>query len=375
MRKAARSGVAGILVTLITMGAVAAPRAANAAAPVPLGSAADFAVLAWEAIAGTGATVVTGDVGEWPGATFSGFPPGVVTGTTHLTDAVAEQAQTDATTAYNDAAARVPDATVAAQLGGTTLTPGVHASVTGAFQVTGTLTLDGLGDPGAVFVLQSDTLETSPAGAVTLVNGAAARNVFWQVGGPVTLGAGSVFAGNVLAIDTIELSGGASVEGRLLATHGAVRLDTGAVAAPAPAECGISGTVAGLTSTCAGGSDSAPISFVATVTAEDGSVPTGSVTFATDGATLGRAQLVAGVATLTTSTLPEGVHRIVAYYPGTAQLDPSSTPLLIQRVGLGCPCTPTSQVGRIRIRVDQETRSPAAPGERVRTRTAFGRNT
>ncbi|MFF3442718.1 ice-binding family protein [Streptosporangium sp. NPDC002721] len=401
-RKVLRSGLAGILTTLITMGAVAAPRAANAAAPVPLGTAANFTALAWDALGSVGATVITGDAGVWPGVAFGGFPPGVVTGTTHLTDAVAEQAQTDATAAYNDAAGRTPDATVAAQLGGTTLTPGVYDSTTGAFLVTGTLTLDGLGGPNAVFVLQSDTLDTSPASTVALVNGAAARNVFWQVGGLVNLGAGSTLAGNVLAIDTIELSNGASVDGRLLATtHGAVRLDTNAVAAPAPPDCAIATTATGLTSTCAGGSDGAPISFTATVTASDGSVPTGNVVFATDGATLGTAQLVNGVATLTTSPLPPGVYRVVAYYQGTAQLDPSNTPLLIQRVGLGCPCTPTSEVGRIRIRVDNETRSPAsgqagsqagsqggsqagsqalagagspASGNKVRTRIVFGRS-
>ncbi|WP_436764112.1 ice-binding family protein [Streptosporangium sp. V21-05] len=362
----------GILVTLITTGAVAVPRTANAAAPVPLGTAANFTALAWDALGSVGATVITGDAGVWPGAAFGGFPPGVVTGTVHVTDAVAQQAQTDATTAYNDAAGRTPDATVAAQLGGTTLTPGVYDSTTGAFLVTGTLTLDGLGDPNAVFILQSDTLDTSPASTVTLVNGAAARNVFWQVGGLVNLGAGSAFAGNVLAIDTIELFNGASVEGRLLATiHGAVRLDTNAVTAPAPPACGVATTTTGLTSTCAGGSDSAPITFTATVTASDGSVPTGNVTFATDGLSLGTAMLVGGVASLTTSTLPPGVYRVVAFYPGTAQLDPSNSPPLIQRVGLGCPCTPTTTVGLVNIRVNAATSAPA-PGERVRTQIVLG---
>lgn len=206
-----------------------------------------------------------------------------------------------------------------------------------------------------------------------------AANAAVRLGGQVDLGAGSAFAGN----DIVEPSDGASVDGRRPATtREAVRLGTGtdpgtdpdtdAVAAPVPADCGIATTTAGLTATCAGGSDSAPISFTATVTASDGSVPTGRVTFATDGLTLGTALLVNGVASLTTSTLPPGVYRIVAYYPGTAELDPSNTPLLIQRVGLGCPCTPTSPAGRIRVWVNGETRSPA-PGERVRTQIVFGR--
>lgn len=212
------------------------------------------------------------------------------------------------------------------------------------------------------------TLITMGAVAVPRAATAAVRP-----GDPVNPGAGPVFPGN----DIVELPNGAGVDGRLPVTpREAVRADadagTDAAAAPVPADCGVA-TTAGLTSTCAGGSDSAPITFTATVTASDGSVPTGRVTFATDGLTLGTAQLVAGVASLTTSTLPPGVYRVVAYYQGTAQFDPSNTPLLIQRVGLGCPCTPTSPAGLIRIRVNGETRSPA-PGERVRTRTVFGRS-
>ncbi|MEU4540166.1 Ig-like domain-containing protein [Streptosporangium sp. NPDC023825] len=148
--------------------------------------------------------------------------------------------------------------------------------------------------------------------------------------------------------------------------------DPGTAVSPASAVCGTV-TTSGLVSTCGEGNDSGPITFTATVTAADGSVPTGRVTFATDGVTLGRALLVDGVATLTMSSLPTGVYRVVAYYPGTAQFDPSNTPLLIQRVGLDCPCTPGSQVGQIRVRVNGETRSPA-PGERVRTRIVFGRS-
>ncbi|MGJ6966670.1 Ig-like domain-containing protein [Streptosporangium sp. G11] len=169
-------------------------------------------------------------------------------------------------------------------------------------------------------------------------------------------------------------------------TGGPVRLDGDAVASPTPtptptptpsapasaSACGMATTESGLSSTCAAGSDSSPITFTATVTASDGSVPTGRVLFATDGAILGRAQLVDGVATLTMSSLPAGVYRVVAYYPGTAQLDPSHTPLLIQRVGLGCPCTPGRQTGLIRVRVNGATRDPA-PGQRVRTQIVFGR--
>ena len=203
---------------------------ANAAqAPVGLGTAASFAILAGTTITNTGPTVISGDLGLSPGSAVTGFPPGTVNnGAMHISDAVALQAQADVTTAYNDAAGRSPAATVTADLGGQTLVPGVYTGAT--LGLTGTLTLDAQGDPNAVFVFQtSSTLITASTSTVALINGGSPCNVFWQVTSSATLGTSSVFVGNVLALTSIAASTGATVTGRLLARNGAVTLDTNTV--------------------------------------------------------------------------------------------------------------------------------------------------
>ncbi|GAA3422760.1 hypothetical protein GCM10018952_77080 [Streptosporangium vulgare] len=104
-------------------------------------------------------------------------------GTIHSADAAAAQAQVDLTAAYDDAAGQPVDATIPAELGGTTQTPGVHDSASGTFGIPGNLILDGQGDPNAVFIFKTaSTLITASASTVTLINGAQACNVFWQVG-------------------------------------------------------------------------------------------------------------------------------------------------------------------------------------------------
>ncbi|HXJ73398.1 MAG TPA: Ig-like domain-containing protein, partial [Candidatus Dormibacteraeota bacterium] len=75
-------------------------------APVVLGSASPFAVLAGSTVTSTGASMVNGDLGVSPGTAVTGFPPGILNGALHAGDAVAAQAQLDLTTAYNDAAGR-----------------------------------------------------------------------------------------------------------------------------------------------------------------------------------------------------------------------------------------------------------------------------
>src|SRR4030095_8871682 len=143
----------------------------------------------------TGATTVNGALGLSPGTALTGFPPGTVNGTMHLADAVAAQAQLDLTTAYNDAAGRTNDAiTVAGNLGGQTLTPGLYKSTTSLEISSGELTLDAPGDANAVFIFQmASTLVTTSGRQVILTGGAKAANVFWQVGSSATLGTGSVF--------------------------------------------------------------------------------------------------------------------------------------------------------------------------------------
>lgn len=196
---------------------------------VDLGSAADFGVLAGSTVTNTGFTIINGDLGLSPGTSITGFPPGIVNGTIHQTDGVAAQAQLDLTDAYNDAAGRISTGTIAADLGGQILTPGVYTSAS-SIGLTGVLTLDAQGDPNAVWIFQAgSTLTTASASQVVFINGAQACNVFWQVGSSATLGTGSDFSGTILALTSITATTGATVDGRLLARNGAVTLDTNTV--------------------------------------------------------------------------------------------------------------------------------------------------
>lgn len=204
-----------------------------------LGQAEDFAVLGGSAITNTGPTIVFGDVGISPGTAVSGFPPGVYNGTLHVADANAQGGQNDLVTAYDVAAGQPFDVDLSGQdLGGMTLTPGVYRFASSA-QLTGTLTLDAQGDPAAVFIFQiGSTLTTASNAQVTLVNGAAGCNVFWQVGSSATLGTTTSFIGHILALTSITLNTGASVAGNLLARNGAVTLDSNLVT-----PCSAAGTV------------------------------------------------------------------------------------------------------------------------------------
>jgi ice-binding like protein len=200
------------------------------AAPVPLGAAGSFAVLASSTVSNTGPSVVTGDLGLTPGTSVTGFPPGtVVGGAVHATDAVALQAQNDLVTAYNDAAALASNATISSDLAGRTLTPGVYTSAS-SIGLSGALTLDARGDPNAVFVFQAgSTLTAASASRVVLIGGTQACNVFWKVGSSATIGTGSAFVGNILAQTSITLTTGATLDGRALARTGAVTRDTNTV--------------------------------------------------------------------------------------------------------------------------------------------------
>ena len=198
--------------------------------PVGLGTADSFAVLAGSTITNTGSTTITGDVGLHPGADVTGFDSVTLDGEEHIGDAVAEQAKVDLVTAYDDAAGRTPVTTVATELGGETLLGGVYDSEDGTFGITGTLTLDAEGDPDTVWVFQAaSTLITATDSDIDLINGADACNVYWQVGSSATLGTNSSFVGTIMALESISLTTGATVEGRVLARNGAVTLDTNVI--------------------------------------------------------------------------------------------------------------------------------------------------
>ena len=170
-------------------------RGGGAQTSVDLSTAGAFAVFAGSTVTNTGATAVTGDLGVSPGTAVTGFPPGTVTGAVHAGDATSATALVDLTTAYNDAAGRtVAPVTVAGNLGGLTLPPGLYKSTSSLSISSGDLTLDAGGDANAVFIFQmASTLTTTSGRAVILTGGAKASNVFWQVGTSATLGTTSSF--------------------------------------------------------------------------------------------------------------------------------------------------------------------------------------
>ncbi len=209
---------------------------------VPLGAAANFAVLATAAVTNTSTpTMITGDVGLWPGTSMTNFPPGTVNGVIHVNDTTAQAGEASVAIAYNDAAGRTGAFTPAVgNIGGLTFTPGLYRSDTSTeISGGGDLTLDGQGDPNAVFIFQiGSTLTTSSGFGVTLTGGAKAWQIFWQVGSSATIGVGSHFAGNILANTSITLVSGAVLDGRALAGavsgSGAVTMDDNTVVRPAP---------------------------------------------------------------------------------------------------------------------------------------------
>lgn len=218
-------------VTMIGAGLLAhgATAAAAVVATVPLATTSGYAVLGASTVTNTGNSTLDGSLGLWPGSSVTGFPPGLVIapGATDTTNAAAEQAQSNLTIAYVNAAGRPVDATTTADLVNLSLQPGVYAGPDKSpLSLTGPLVLDGAGDVGAVFIFQTDsTLITGSGSTVTLINGAQECNVFWQVGSSATLGSGSVFVGNVMALASVTVNTGVTVRGRALARNGAVTLD------------------------------------------------------------------------------------------------------------------------------------------------------
>jgi hypothetical protein len=164
-------------------------------------------------------------VGVNPGTSITGFPPALTGGVLHVNDAHSLQAQSDLTTAYNNAAGQAFDASVGGELGGLTLTPGVYKAASST-QITGPLTLDAQGDPDAVFIFQvGSALTTATSSSVVMLNDAQSCHVFWQVGSSATLGTDSTFVGTIMALTSISAKTGATVEGRALARNGSVTLD------------------------------------------------------------------------------------------------------------------------------------------------------
>ena len=248
-----------IFLILFLMAAVITPRqilAGTGPQPVDLGLAAHFAILAGTAISSTGGGIINGDIGLSPlaGAFITGLTTAQVNGTIYAVDTTGPAgssadpmllslAKNDLSNAYNDAKSRSVDQialTDGENIGGQTLVPGLYRSAT-SLAITGDLILDAGGASNAVWIFQmGSTLTTADGGAgnplsqVVLTNGALARNIIWQVGSSATLGTYSVFKGTILAQVTISMGTGSIMEGRALASTGAVTFNSQNGSLPMP---------------------------------------------------------------------------------------------------------------------------------------------
>ena len=205
------------------MGA-SSPLTALAATDPGLGAAGSFAVLAGTTVTNTGPSWITGQLGVAPGSAVTGFPPGT-SGVQHKGDSNATTAQTNLTAAYTNAAAQPCPGTnnfTGVNLGGKNLVPGVYCQTT-APTLTGTLTLNGSG----IYIFQiGSTLVTASGARVVLIGGAQPCQVFWQVSSSATIATSTTFIGTIMALDSIAMQTGATLNGRALARNAAVTLDT-----------------------------------------------------------------------------------------------------------------------------------------------------
>ena len=223
------------MAVVCTVGLIGAVTAfALAPGAVNLGTAGSFAVLAGSGITDTTPSHIIGDAGSDP-TPSNGLPNGEVIGMNYtVSDAAVIAAKVALANAYVIASSTATTSTIGTELGGQTLTAGVYDSAAGTFGLTGPdiLTLNGNGNPNAVFIFKmASTLTTGVGGIVKLAGGAQACNVFWQVGSSATLH-GTTFVGTIMATTSISDSGDSVIDGRLLANVGAVTLNNTHVTVP-----------------------------------------------------------------------------------------------------------------------------------------------
>ncbi|MDQ1741240.1 MAG: hypothetical protein QOE53_2892, partial [Pseudonocardiales bacterium] len=272
---------------------------------VNLGAASSYAVLSGASVGNTvsadGAphTTLRGDLGVKANAQPTGFPPGIVTGTVNYGNPAATQAHDDLVAAYNDVAGRTGGVPLPLALVGRTILPGLYA-IPGAASNTGTVTLDGGGNPNAVFVFQvNGALAFAAASHVVLTNGAQASRVFWQVNGAGAVGAGATFAGTLMALDAGAVGNGTTVNGRVFARNGALTLDNNQFYSAPPAV------------TIDGGSTAYTTDTTPTISGSTDLEAPGHVTVTVNGQTL-TATPSGGAWSVTSPLLANGAYPVVA---------------------------------------------------------------
>lgn len=206
--------------------------------PILLPQLASFAVLGAESVTNTGPTTLTGNLGVSNNSSITGITgffgtladegPGMVAGTVHQGDAVALLADAQLVQAMTTLDLMGPGDLLPADLVSQTLTPGVYTVPAGVTNLSGVLTLDGLGDPNALWVFQMLSSLITSTGAVvnvTNVGSGSGTGVYWNVRSSATLNTSTTFAGNILAHTSISVGDGVSLDcGRLLVHTGAVTL-------------------------------------------------------------------------------------------------------------------------------------------------------
>ena len=281
-----RSGVAVIALALATAVFLMFAHTASAAmvTNVPMGTAANYAVLGGQSVTNAGNTTMNENLGVSPGSSITGFGPGVVNSPGVIDNPNAATAQLDLTTAYDNAHLRtLVTATTGNNLAGTLQGGIYHALSRGPLLINGSLTLDGNNRPNTVFIFQTDsTLTTAWGSVVNLIRGAQECNVYWQVLSSANLGSGSTFVGNILALATITMQDNVTVHGRALARTGSVTLINDHFTKPTCA------TSLATTTTSPGGTTAAPGGVTSSTAAGGGGVTTstgpgggGSVTTST----------------------------------------------------------------------------------------------
>lgn len=306
-RRARALGIAAVAGGLI-IGGVGPAVASAVAAPTPLvdlGVASTYAVLSGASVGNTvsapGAphTTLRGDLGVKANTQPTGFPPGVVTGASRIGTLAAAQAHAALVAAYDDVAGRTGGTVLAGALAGATVLPGLH-TIAGAVSNTATVTLDGGGNPNAVFVFQIGGAMAMAAGShVVLTNGAQASHVFWQVNGAGAIGANADFAGTLMALDAVAVGNGTTVNGRAFARNGALTLDDDQFYSAPPAV------------TIAGGATAITTDTTPTITGTTDVEAPGVVTVTIAGQTL-TATPADGAWSLTSPILANGAYPVVA---------------------------------------------------------------